>query len=88
MNSPTIGVEKCLTTTTTTDNWIQMCKEVIRNQEQGVENDTNIARKAAKFVIIGDDLYNLMLQKSRPRKFSPQGNPSHEKYISLKRKSS
>jgi len=57
MNSLIVGVEQCLTITTTKDDWIKFYKEVINNQEQGVENDVNITRKAAKFIMIGDELY-------------------------------
>jgi len=47
-----------LTTNEAQDDWIKMFKEFIKIQEQGgVESDVNIARKVAKFVMIGDDLY-------------------------------
>jgi len=55
MNSLAVAVERCLTTTTK-DDWIKMYKEVIKNQKQGVKSDIIIARKAVKFVMIGDDL--------------------------------
>ena len=57
MNSLTVGVEECLAVAKTKDVWIKSYKEIIKNQEQGIENDVKIARKAAKFVIIGEELY-------------------------------
>jgi len=57
MNSLTIGVEECSTITITKDDWINLCKEVIKNQEQGIDNDVNITRKATKLIMIGDELY-------------------------------
>jgi len=32
MNNPTVGVERCLITATTKNEWIKMYKEVIKNQ--------------------------------------------------------
>jgi len=42
----------------TQDDWINTFKDFIKAQEQGnIESDVNIAKKATKFIKIGDDLY-------------------------------
>jgi len=56
LHSPTVGVENFFTVTTKKDDWIRSYKEVIKNKEQGIETDGIMARKAANFILIGDEL--------------------------------
>jgi len=56
-SQPTVSLAECFNVTTIKDEWIKTYTETIKNQEQGVEPDTKMAKKIANFVLIGDDLY-------------------------------
>ena len=45
LSHPIVGFEECCNVTTTKDEWIKTYMEAIKNQEQGVQLDTKMAKK-------------------------------------------
>ena len=90
LSVPSVPVGECMVTEQGEEDWVSDMKKVIRNREEGKDgHDLSLAKKASRFVIIGEDLYkrgfsthySSASRKRRPNTFCKNGTKEHVAYI-------